>query len=132
MPYKDRAKHNEAHRRYNRKRWRTDKVFRDRRNAVRRSQSPEARKAQQLARVYGISADDYALLLREQNGVCAICHRPEETWSKGVKRYLAVDHDHETKEVRGLLCGRCNPGLGYFQDDILRLEAAIRYLRGQH
>src|SRR6266705_6075811 len=51
----------------------------------------------------GLSVDDYLHLLEKQNGVCAICFRPE----KGDKR-LAVDHCHVTNVVRGLLCRRCN------------------------
>ena len=74
---------------------------------------------------------DYDEVLTAQSGVCAICHRPEfrKIRSDGITRRLAIDHDHKTNKLRGLLCGDCNTGLGLFQDDILRLESAIAYLR---
>jgi hypothetical protein len=75
-------------------------------------------------RKMGISRGSYEALLVEQRGVCAICKRPCEQNSR-----LAIDHDHATGRVRGLLCARCNIGLGYFLDDPLRLQAALEYLR---
>jgi hypothetical protein len=74
-------------------------------------------------RKYGVTHDQYLVLLEAQGGVCAICGNSEQ------KRQLAIDHDHETGEIRGLLCDRCNPMLGYAQDDIAVLEAAIAYLK---
>ena len=44
---------------------------------------------------------------------------------------LAMDHDHETQEFRGFLCGNCNQGIGKFKDDPKLLQAAIEYLRGE-
>lgn len=70
---------------------------------------------------YGLTRTDYARLLREQNGVCAICFRPS-------KIKLAVDHCHRTRRVRGLLCGPCNRGIGLLQDNPTILVAAARYL----
>jgi hypothetical protein len=73
---------------------------------------------------YGLEPDDYHALLEAQGGGCAICGTPPNA-----TRALAVDHDHETGAVRGILCGRCNPGLGHFKDDPLLLEKAAHYLR---
>jgi hypothetical protein len=71
---------------------------------------------------YGLTVDAYDALLAEQGGCCAICGDPPG------KRPLAVDHDHETGDVRGLLCLPCNTGLGLFRDDLERLAAAAAYL----
>ncbi len=67
-------------------------------------------------------------MMDDQNGVCAICDHPETAVIKGKVMNLAVDHCHTTKRVRGLLCVNCNRALGYFNDDIDRLKAAIAYL----
>ena len=72
---------------------------------------------------YGITAEDYNYMLEQQRGGCAICFQ-----SNTSGRRLAVDHNHDTGEVRGLLCGRCNIGLGQFGDNVDNLEAAIDYL----
>ena len=74
-------------------------------------------------RKYGISLDEYEKLLTEQHGLCAICSGECPS-----KRSLAVDHDHATGKVRGLLCANCNRGLGMFKDKIQALEKAITYL----
>ena len=71
---------------------------------------------------YGISLDDYKALFESQGGKCAICRKPQG------KRSLGVDHDHATGRVRGLLCDKCNLGLGYFDDEPDRLLAARFYL----
>lgn len=75
---------------------------------------------------YDISIERYNELLNEQKHLCAICGKKS---SDALNRKLAVDHDHETGEVRGLLCGNCNNGLGRFKDDISLLEKAISYLK---
>lgn len=75
---------------------------------------------------YGITNEDYNNLLKLQNYSCAICHG-KETYNFDV---LVVDHCHDTGEIRGLLCTRCNKGLGMFKDSILSLENAIDYLKG--
>ena len=72
-------------------------------------------------RNYGLSYTRYLALHAQQNGACAICKKPVAV--------LAVDHDHESKEIRGLLCRRCNSGLGMFGDSIQMLVAALEYLR---
>jgi len=80
---------------------------------------------------YGISAERYLELYQIQNGKCAICNNSESALHNSTKQIitLAVDHCHETKKVRGLLCQDCNRGLGNFHDDILRLEKTIKYLK---
>jgi hypothetical protein len=76
---------------------------------------------------YGITTDDYDTMLVEQNGVCAIC-KVNTAGGRGSESKLAVDHDHTTGKVRGLLCGMCNQGIGMFKDDVFLLEKAINYL----
>lgn len=59
----------------------------------------------------------------EQDGKCAICKSSIEFWTQA-----KADHDHITKKSRGLLCDRCNRGIGFFRDDTIVLKAAIEYL----
>ncbi len=78
---------------------------------------------------YGITLAEYEAMLSSQNGVCAICKRPERRKSRygGVCR-LHVDHCHETGVVRGLLCSRCNLAFDAFGTEE-RIAAALEYLR---
>lgn len=72
-----------------------------------------------LKRRYGITSEEVAAMVEAQGGSCAICRvRPAEH----------VDHDHETGDVRGILCFTCNVGLGNFGDEPSRLMLAYRYL----
>ncbi len=86
-----------------------------------------------------INETRYELLHEKQNGLCAICNKPEtrkshknrtksndESWST-IKR-LSIDHNHNTGQIRGLLCGSCNTALGGFKDSIELLNLAITYL----
>ena len=78
---------------------------------------------------YGFTIDEYNTLLQLQNEVCAICCKKETRVNKnGVFYKLAVDHDHKTGKIRGLLCSECNKGLGFFRDDIQNLIGALKYL----
>ena len=87
-------------------------------------------KGYSLTRDYGISFEDYSVLLRKQNGKCAICGRPDgdERGNNNGSKSLAVDHDHETNEVRGLLCSMCNKGIGSLYDSPALLLKAYEYL----
>ena len=80
---------------------------------------------------YGLTKEDYNRLLAQQDGCCAICGESESEINKKITHYkaLSVDHDHKTKQVRGLLCSRCNIGLGNFKDNIKIMARAIQYLR---
>lgn len=69
---------------------------------------------------YKLSIEDYNSIVKRQNGKCAICE---------VETSLVVDHCHETEIVRGLLCTKCNTGLGKFKDSATLLEKAIQYLK---
>lgn len=71
---------------------------------------------------YGMTLEEYDQMLEAQGGVCALCGKPPTT------KRLAVDHDHVTNKVRGLIHSTCNLMLGTAQDDPLLLHAAIRYL----
>ncbi len=72
---------------------------------------------------YGISAFEYADAWDAQNGRCAIC---QDDTSDRYK--LAVDHCHATKRIRGLLCKKCNTGLGFCRDNPTIIDACIGYL----
>ncbi len=77
---------------------------------------------------YDISLEEYNLILFRQAGVCAICKQPETAVGRGGKvKTLAVDHDHENNNVRGLLCSRCNLMLGMIEGDPDRFKAAMKY-----
>lgn len=90
-----------------------------------------------LANTYNMTAKQYEEMFTAQEGLCAICGNPETRVSNGKTWWLAVDHDHTCcsgsrscgKCARQLLCHSCNPGLGYFKDDIALSEAATEYLR---
>jgi len=77
---------------------------------------------------YGISITDYERMFTQQNGVCAICRRPERNENRYGLLSLSVDHDHKTGKVRGLLCQDCNRGLGQFKDDPVLVRSAADYL----
>lgn len=75
---------------------------------------------------YGITLEDFDHMLMEQDNKCAICKKREVFNESG--KELAVDHDHVTGRVRGLLCQVCNQALGMFGDSQEVLESAIAYL----
>ena len=82
----------------------------------------------ELRRKYGIDLTDYKSMVQEQDDACAICGTKEKGNARGKTRYWAVDHDHETGQVRALLCQNCNALLGFSREDPAILERAIEYL----
>ena len=74
---------------------------------------------------YGIDLAAYEALLHKQGGVCAICQKPEV--KKNATR-LCIDHNHQTGEIRGLLCHKCNSAIGKLGDSPALVAAALRYL----
>jgi hypothetical protein len=81
-------------------------------------------KDRNLKRDFGINLGEYDIMLKEQNGLCKICKNPPASLNKS----LGVDHCHKTGKVRGLLCDKCNRGLGLFGDNPVLLEIAKQYL----
>ena len=77
---------------------------------------------------FGITHEQYMELHEKQNGLCGICGQPETVVMYGKQMDLAVDHDHDTGKVRGLLCSNCNNGLGRFYDNVELLQNAIEYI----
>jgi hypothetical protein len=73
--------------------------------------------------LYSLTMEEYRTMLERQRHMCMICGRVPEA-----DETLAVDHDHRTGAIRGLLCGPCNRALGGFGDDVGRLRAAVAYL----
>jgi len=93
-----------------------------------RKENPEAHKKYAraaLLRKYGLTEASYSLLLEKQVDKCKICKAPSSTSLNGK---LVIDHDHATGAVRGLLCNKCNAGLGMFGDKLSHLQAAVTYL----
>jgi hypothetical protein len=99
-----------------------------------RKDNPEAHKAQRNSRIqkdyrlqyyHKISLEQYESMLAEQGGVCGSCGTDTSGW----KHSWAVDHDHATGKVRGLLCHSCNVAIGHAKDDVTTLQRMINYLQ---
>ena len=75
-----------------------------------------------LKRLYNMTLKQYDQMFEAQNGNCAICGLPE------LMSRLSVDHNHETGKIRGLLCRRCNSGLGWYES---HCQKAIEYLNNK-
>jgi hypothetical protein len=86
----------------------------------------KAQRKKDLKLNHGISEALYQNVFDEQDGLCAICG------DQPSKRALAVDHDHITGKIRGLLCDQCNTALGKFKDSPELLLKAIAYLQKTH
>lgn len=70
--------------------------------------------------MYNIEENSLKVLIDKSNGICAICKN---------KVKLFIDHDHINKKFRGLICHKCNTGLGMFCDNVDYLKEAIKYLK---
>jgi hypothetical protein len=108
--------------------WKCVGCSRERRKVYRDSPGGKAKfaamkKRRRMKTRYGITEAQYQEMHTAQKGLCKICLLP----SSNGKR-LAVDHDHKTGKIRGLLCGRCNPALGLFFDSPHLCRRAAEYL----
>lgn len=83
-------------------------------------------RAYNLALKYGITFEEYDAILKHQGNKCKICGARLDGGTKETKPHL--DHSHITKQIRGILCGHCNLGLGYFKDNRGLLLSAAQYL----
>lgn len=92
------------------------------------ARNPDKVREKLLKDNYGMTLAEYDALLIRQKGLCAICKQPSKDMMKGKVKALAVDHDHKTGKIRGLLCKNCNVGLGSFADSVKNLKEAITYL----
>lgn len=99
--------------------------YRDKRRAA----SPTGRA--QPKTTYGLTTEELHQIFENQEGLCAICSKTIcfecPLLHKCLKR-MHIDHDHKTNEVRGLLCSRCNQGIGYLKDSPTALRNAAGYL----
>lgn len=108
-----------------------DPAYRDRvlaRNKDRvRARTVEYKLLTRLKR-YNLSFHDYAVMYAKQYGLCRICEQP---FKNLFDRTLNIDHDHNTNQVRGLLCSDCNTSLGKFGDNLEGVMRVVRYLGGK-
>lgn len=77
---------------------------------------------------FGLTVEIYNNMLKAQNHVCAICEKPEMTKRNNKIKQLSVDHCHATGKVRGLLCTKCNTGIGLLREDPIIIQKAKDYL----
>jgi hypothetical protein len=129
---------------YNTQRYATDPEYRERKKAEKRAwkvanksrlnadwrhryaTEPElaaGRRRKWLKRAYGLSWQDFQDMLARQKGACALCLR-----KFGKKRKCCVDHCHKWRKIRGLLCRKCNTGLGCFEDNPVLARRAADYV----
>lgn len=103
--------------------------------AKQKDYTPEKGRDKNLRHLYGITLQEYNALLEKQNNRCAICKTTDPKGRKsgrgGAVEVFYVDHDHETGNVRGLLCNICNRTIGYIGENSGVLEEMIKYLE-QH
>lgn len=89
-----------------------------------KDRAKHAKRLHKMLRYYGLTGPGYDAIFEAQGGACRICAKTPEQLGDD----LVVDHDHATGQVRGLLCRRCNIGLGHFEDSCALLGAATDYL----
>jgi len=135
MPYKDKEKEKEHRKQYvqtNLEEIREKQRQYSKRNRKQEKErsgkwykeNPIKVKERNLKRLYGLSYESWLEIWDKQDGKCVICEKP---FVKPSEAY--VDHIHKTGEIRGLLCVKCNFGIGYFDDDPGLLIKASKYLK---
>lgn len=107
-----------------RARYAADPEWYARRARAYRDANPDMEYGWALKKKYGLSLEDYYLMLAGQEGRCAICG---DEFGE-IRKHIHVDHNHETGEVRGLLCQACNVSIGRMREDANVLRKAAEYL----
>lgn len=92
-----------------------------------KANNPDSLKNSALKSKYGITLEEYNGLFEKQQGSCACCGKHQMQLNK----MLCVDHCHMTGKVRGLLCHKCNSGIGMLGDCLEAVEKVYNYLKGQ-
>ena len=108
-----------------------EKTAEERKNPEKKALWSEYQRRSILKHRYGINSADYDRMLEEQKGVCAIC-KVNTSGGRNTNSKLAVDHNHTTGEVRGLLCSMCNKGIGMFKENTETMQKAIDYLNSYY
>jgi hypothetical protein len=123
------------------KKWRKNNIERARDNArgvQRRAYAKDPEKYRDMLRrsrmrtIHGLEYEDFLAMLAAQNWQCKICAKHLTVRVRNYPRkgnVACVDHNHETDEIRGILCNHCNRGLGLFGDNAETLITAAEYLR---
>lgn len=92
------------------------------------ARNPDVRRKVGLRFSYGITLEEYNEMHTNQNGLCALCSKPETQMRQGKLKMLCVDHSHTTNKIRGLLCNRCNIFLGLYEDRRNLISRVEEYL----
>lgn len=101
----------------------------NKKDRITRSLNRSRFKSYALKKAFGIDIIEYNKLFELQNGLCKICNEPEKAkHQSGHIKQLAVDHDHKTGKIRGLLCWICNTGIGKLKEDPKLLRKAADYI----
>lgn len=82
-------------------------------------------KRRHLKSKYNMTLEKYNQMFEDQRGVCAVCGVP----AGDLKRNLAVDHNHRTGKIRGLLCFACNSLIGRIEKNPLLIPTMMKYIR---
>lgn len=130
-----RKKHSEKYNDYRRRHYQKNKIrFKEKRlliaDELRKKslkyfrENKDVCRARQRKHNYGITEEEFLKLIESQNDRCAICSEKLTTSFNRI-----IDHDHKKFKVRGLLCRKCNCGIGFFNDNILIVQSALDYLK---
>lgn len=118
-----------------RKRWRCKECLKNKpkkqwENEETRISMKKYSKKSRLEKIYGLTISDWELMYEKQNKCCAICGKVlKDVYGNGIGKQSAVDHDHKTGRIRGLLCRMpCNYVLGYLHDKVEIFKSCSVYL----